>query len=56
MVEEAEIRLAHDHVVPIAGSDDQIIPNRSCRLSDVLNARPVGPFNIVIKGEEGVRS
>ncbi len=46
----------HDHVIFVAGGDDVVIPDRTAGLGHVADPGTVSPFDVVAKGEEGIRS
>ena len=55
MVEEAEIREAHGHLVRVARLRHLRVLHRAARLHDVLHAVPRRVVDGVAEGEEGVR-
>ena len=55
-MEEANSREGHGDVVLVARFDDMIVANRPTGLRHIANAAAMRPFNVVAKGEEGVRT
>ena len=56
VMEEANSREGHGDVVLVARFDDMIVANRPTGLRHIANAAAMRPFNVVAKGEEGVRT
>ena len=54
MVEQSQAGEAHDHIVPVTGFDDRVVPDGAAGLGDVADAAAEGPLDIVGEGEEGV--
>ena len=56
MMEQADAREGHGDVVFVAGFDDMVVAHRSAGLGHESYAAFVGTFDVVAKGEEGVRA
>lgn len=56
MMEQADAREGHGDVVFVAGFDDMVVAHRSAGLGHESHAAFVGTFDVVAKGEEGVRA
>ena len=54
MVEQADAGEGHCHIVLVAGLNDIVVSDGTARLSDVLNAAAVRPFDVVAKGKKCV--
>ena len=50
------MRHSHGHIVLVAGGDNIIVTDRAACLGDVADTAFTGAFDIVAKGEEGVRA
>ncbi len=46
----------HDHAISVTAINDRLIADRTTRFRDITHAAFLGAFNIVLKGEESVRT